>query len=946
MVNKRAYLAVQGEHPADTGLVIADVGFRDQPEILSRVIGPGAGVAVRGIDVVTVAGRELITVDARASSGPVLQAHYRPPSGAGGMDWVGNTLYLTSGGPGPELTLLDTRTPEHPVELFHLGLIAAGGQVQVTGDHVYLAAGRRGLRALKAPPCPPFCTPGRAPTAEEVIYDPMDTLTRVFANPDQPERIYGAGEEGWSITNISNPRLPQPLARMQTDVAVRGLVRTADRFFVASTTRGLLIYEPPPFDGPPAPAKLLGQWAAGTVIQDVLVHRDYVYLLDQQAGIRIIDPVPPQRPTLLQTVALSATPSRIVPLDVATPPEAGWDRLAYILTSDGGLILVDLGHPTAGVIPRGQFAADVATVGIACPAGTGAAGSCPLPYAYTLDGRSLAIWQVTGDTAKPLFSLNINGTVLSLAGDLAFVGSDAGHVSIIDVTNPAQPRLAGMMGNNAAVKGIALLAGRTHLLVAVNTPADSTQPAGRQLTGLLRVWDIATPLNPQERYAIRAPSSINTVAISADDRRIVTAGESLALFDVSDPLTTTLLADLPLPAPAAALTLDGDLAYLGTGTGLLILNGLASDNPQILSQLALRNPVLSVAVRGDRAYLALAESAVLIVDLSDPAAPRAIGQLVSPSQSSPHTLLHADGHLWAVSSGIVSWLDISDPRPGPAELGAFAPAGVAATDLAVAGDVAYLTDAEHGLLAYDISDPLAPVWLGTLDTPGLAHAVALDPAGQTGFVADGECGIRAIDLQDPSSPAEIGFWSTGYSLDVATLGNHLYVANIGDLLVLEFVPDAPPVPPITPRSPHPADNAIFYPLRTDPSAPLEALLTWGPPSERCDPVTYDLYFGAQDDPPLIASGLLSPTFHIETLERWQTYTWQVVVRDRQGDETVGPLWRFYVQTQARPPAVPTPPPSPPLAPPPQDDVLILIGVLAAAGTLIGALWWVNDKRRP
>jgi hypothetical protein len=936
MVNKRAYLAVQGEHPEETGLVIADVGFRDQPAILSRVAGPGMGVAVRGVDVFTIQGSELLSVDARASSGPVLQARYRPPAGAGGMDWAGTTLYLTSGGQGPELTLLDTRNPEQPVELHHFGLTPAGGEVQVAGDHIYLAAGRRGLRALHAPPCPPFCAEGQASDLEEVIYDPMDTLSRVFTDPDQPGRIYGAGEAGWSITNIASSHLPQPLSRMQTDTPVHSLVRTSDRFYVASATQGLLIYEPPDTEGPAAQAKLLGRWAAGTVLQDVLVHDGFVYLLDQQAGIRIVDPNPPEHPTLLQTVPLTGTPYRMIPLQD--------EQLAYVLTSEGDLKLVDLGHPTAGAIPLGEFAAQIATIGVVCSSGPEAADPCAEHYAYTLDGGSLDIWHITSDVTELVYSLTINGTALLLAGQQAFVGSDAGHVSILDTSNPAQPRLAGMMGNNAAVQGMALLPDRMELVVGVNTLAETTQPVNRRPVGLLRIWDIKEPLTPAELYSIEIPAPIAALTKTADERRIVAAGESLSLLDIADPLTTTLLSDLQLPAPAATLTLDGDLAYLGTESGLLILEGLASDNPQILTEYPLRDPVLGVAVRDNRVYLALGESGGLILDLSDPAAPREIGKLISPTGGPLLSLMSADDHLWAIWGGVVSWLDIGQPRSGPAELGTFSPAGITATDLTVVGDLAYLTDAEKGLLAYDISNPLAPVALGALDTPGVAQAVALGPTGETAFVADGECGIRVIDVQEPSAPSEVGFWSTGYALDVATLGDNVYVADIGELMVLEYVAVGPPIPPAAPQSPQPSAGAVFYPPRQNPSAPLEATLTWGPPPERCDPVTYDLYFGTRDAPPLVASALITPAFHVETLERWQTYYWQVVVHDRQGDEITGPLWHFYVETQARPPAIPTLPPTPSLPPAPQQDVLVLAGVLAVVGTALGALWWVIDKR--
>ena len=96
----------------------------------------------------------------------------------------------------------------------------------------------------------------------------------------------------------------------------------------------------------------------------------------------------------------------------------------------------------------------------------------------------------------------------------------------------------------------------------------------------------------------------------------------------------------------------------------------------------------------------------------------------------------------------------------------------------MSGNRAYLTDEAHGLSVWDVSDPAAPALLGTLDTPGHAHAIALDQ-NDTGFVADGECGVRVVDLSDPTLPAEVGFWQGGFALDVAVQNGEVYVADVG-----------------------------------------------------------------------------------------------------------------------------------------------------------------------
>jgi len=237
----------------------------------------------------------------------------------------------------------------------------------------------------------------------------------------------------------------------------------------------------------------------------------------------------------------------------------------------------------------------------------------------------------------------------------------------------------------------------------------------------------------------------------------------------------------------------------------------------------------------------------------------------------------------------------------------------------------------------DISDPADPAVIGSMDTPGQAHAIAVADGGQMGYVADGECGVRvmALDGSGPGALSEIGFWQTGYALDVAAWGDSIYVADIGELMALAFDPSGEAAYPAAPQSPQPANGAMFY--------RGETTLSWGPPVTGCDPLTYDLYLGQEDTPPLVASGLYSATYQVEHLERPATYYWRVVAHDRQGDETVGPLWQFQVRTDAQPPPTATPPPHPELPPSEQRDVIPLLGGLVAMGVVFGVWWWVRER---
>src|SRR4029453_2925862 len=78
--------------------------------------------------------------------------------------------------------------------------------------------------------------------------------------------------------------------------------------------------------------------------------------------------------------------------------------------------------------------------------------------------------------------------------------------------------------------------------------------------------------------------------------------------------------------------------------------------------------------------------------------------------------------------------------------------------IATPGDFAYVADGASGLRIMDISNPLAPVWMGARDTPASAADVA--PPGSLACVADLSGGLRLINVSDPSAPALAGAVAT------------------------------------------------------------------------------------------------------------------------------------------------------------------------------------------
>ena len=85
----------------------------------------------------------------------------------------------------------------------------------------------------------------------------------------------------------------------------------------------------------------------------------------------------------------------------------------------------------------------------------------------------------------------------------------------------------------------------------------------------------------------------------------------------------------------------------------------------------------------------------------------------------------------------------------PAEVGSVALADVT-QDVTVVGVTAAVATGSAGLSLVDISDPEAPVVLGSADTPGNALSVAV--RGDVALVADFTGGLGLFDITDAGAP--------------------------------------------------------------------------------------------------------------------------------------------------------------------------------------------------
>jgi hypothetical protein len=107
--------------------------------------------------------------------------------------------------------------------------------------------------------------------------------------------------------------------------------------------------------------------------------------------------------------------------------------------------------------------------------------------------------------------------------------------------------------------------------------------------------------------------------------------------------------------------------------------------------------------------------------------------------------------------------------------------------------------------------------------------------------------------------------------------------------------------------PYPASNPI--PANNSIDIELNITLSWSGGDPDGDPVSYNIFFGTNSNPPNVEVVYLPNTYNPGTLEYNTKYYWRIDTYSYNGEATTGPLWTFITKNNT-PPIVPnTPSPS-------------------------------------
>jgi hypothetical protein len=392
----------------------------------------------------------------------------------------------------------------------------------------------------------------------------------------------------------------------------------------------------------------------------------------------------------------------------------------------------------------------------------------PFAFSGTTRLTKLQVVDLTDPAApKLLGTYSTTGEVKTLAANERYVyaakeiQTDAGPgsaVDIVDVGNPATPKRVG----GSTVKtfdGSPTLYIEGGLMVV------------RSFYGGTSAYDISDPAVMRRLGGHKPDLGLLDVTLTGNRAFTVGIGQ-MSILDVSQPEAPRLLGAYPLPSDLAYIgkvAVAGNYAYLPTSVGLQTIDVTDPAAPRRTSLFGSASYFTSAAVEGNLLAVASVYDGVFFLDLTNPAKPvrRGRADLRHMNNFFVGRSVAISGHHVFVTSaddqdsqtGVLEIFDASDPA-SPRYVGAYEVPAVA-RDVAVSGHLAVVTSYSRIPAApagyadiLDVTDPSNPVLLASEEfDPLFAHqsGARVSMAGDRAILG----GPKVLDLSDPTKPRQL-----------------------------------------------------------------------------------------------------------------------------------------------------------------------------------------------
>jgi hypothetical protein len=385
----------------------------------------------------------------RLTRGPRLLATYQTRAHSHRVTGHGPYAYLANGKGG--LHIVDVSRPDTPrlAGVFDPHGVAVA--LAKHGPFVYVAASGSGLAVFEV-------TDPTVPRLVALVPLPGVATDIAIA---APYAYVGTQQGGLYILDLTTPLQPRRLGEVEVEGRIVDIAVGAGVVYLACLDRGVAIVEV----HTPQQPRLLRHWPTAAAATAVAVHGAQAYVV--AGALEVLNVQRPEAPvlqkrwplpgaygvTLWPPYALLASGTdgvQIVPMDghgeVHQSAMARYaarlavaDRHAFVADTRGGLQILDLTQPT-----QPQLLARLDNIGTVVDVVVDGA------FAYLANNRQssgLVVVDIRAPAAPHVVARYHHESTIEVAvwNDLALVGDAAGVLQVVDVQQPAQPRLLGAL---------------------------------------------------------------------------------------------------------------------------------------------------------------------------------------------------------------------------------------------------------------------------------------------------------------------------------------------------------------------------------------------------------------------------------------------------------------------------------------------------------------------
>lgn len=576
---------------------------------------------------------------------PDTEYHYRVYA-TGSISDATTTSIMTPSGPEPINPQWVGKTP----------VIGEAYWVAMAGNHAYVTSST-GLQVVD-------------------ISDPANPLVKGSVDLEYPYDVatngdgyvYVGASKSLKVIDVQDPTSPVVVASLAMPDYAQGVCLTGNRAYVACYQGGLVIvdianrYSPSVVGAVDTPGAAFSVSVEGSTA----VVADSSSILTVDVGI-------PACPAVLGSI-----PTADRALDVRV--RGGY---AYVAASTQGMVVVDVRNPASPQVASvGSATFFGAASGVAVHEGNAYIAS----FSYSNTDNGLQVFDVSnpGACAMKAF-LPVPGRTrggIALNQGVACMTSGLGGLATIDISRPSAPASLARMPENVQSRGLALDGTCLYTLsyssvqcrmyvydvASLTSPVhigslDLEYPFDIALDGnghaviadgtTLKVASIVDPNNPELISTLSLPDYARGVHVSGSRAYVACHNAGLMIVDISDPSAPCLRGGVDTPGVALAVEVEGSIAVVADCTSVLTVNVGSPECPTIMGSVITTGQATDLQLADGRAYVAANTQGMLVVDVTNPASPRLVGDGVPSVSGVPSSIELSGDRLFATCSSSI-----------------------------------------------------------------------------------------------------------------------------------------------------------------------------------------------------------------------------------------------------------------------------------------------------